>query len=304
MSEIENQETENPEVESQETDIETKEIEDIEEEKTDAEKEVEEKENLVTRLINKVMGKKEEEENEEEGDFLPDSFVEAARKAGMTDEEIIETSSDFSDEELEEMASLLAEMGTEESLEESEELPEKETEEVKEVSKEDASELAKIKQELDNLKKELGKVKEDETEKFLIDLEDYANKAFDEASKDFEVFGLTKDLPKFTSGPNKGKYLPLSPAFQARSQVYDVYLKFVQLGQEKEDAMKNALAWYKGLNLEKDVERKAIQRLKKNEKRLSAKHQDKDLVREYVDEDEAKADIVRQIAAKAGVKMD
>jgi len=161
-----------------------------------------------------------------------------------------------------------------------------------------------MRQELDSLKQDLGKVKEDETKKFLVDLEDYANKAFDESSKEFDVFGLTKDLPKFSSGPNKGQYIPLSPAFRTRSQVYDVYLKFVQFGQEKEDAMKNALAWHKGLNLEKDVERKAIQRLKKNEKRLSAKHQDKDLVKEYEDEDEAKADVVRQIAAKAGVKMD
>lgn len=254
-------------------------------------------------------GSEESGDVKEISDDIPDVFTAAAREAGWSDKQIEDFAADYKDEDLLEMlpqlSAKLKETNSKEQAVESEQkdkssAPDKESDDKFEQFKAELEK--KYDEKFSNVEKGLREAEEKREAQTIIEVERKANEIFDESSKDFEIFGKTDDLPKF---PN-GKFIESSPAFKARSDVFDVAMMFLQSGksQNMADAMKSALSWYKGMNLEKDVERKLIKSLKKGEKRLSARRTAKDVAKTYDHPDDEKADIVKGIAQKVGVDLD
>jgi hypothetical protein len=265
--------------------------------------EEEDKAGIMKTIINKVFKGKaavEEEEPEEEGELISEKFIAAASELGWDDETIKEFAADYKDEELDEMIPFL---DVEKSQQE--EVPVKEDEkkpQEKKSDKEESEELKAMRQELADLKKEFGAVKEDKAAKEQVDLANRVDSIFDKASEKFEVFGKTEELPKFPAGPRKGELIPTSPAYKARTDVFGVAAKLLAGGSSVDEAMKDALDWYKGKNLEKDVKRNLVKDLKSKEKKLSAKRMGKETVKVYKDDDEEKSEVVLEAYRKAGVK--
>lgn len=264
------------------------------------------KKGFIQKMLDKVSGKspdKEEEEiKEEEGELISQKFITAASELGWDDETIRDFAKDYTDADLEEMIPYLA---VEES--QPEKAPVKADEKVlqeEKPNKEESEELKAMRQELADLKKEFGAVKEDKAAKEQVDLNRRVDDIFDRAGERFKVFGLTKELPTFPAGPRKGEVIPTSPEFKARLDVFAVAAKLMSAGSDVDDAMGTALDWYKGKNLEKDVKRNLVKDLKRNEKKLSAKRMGKEAVKVFEDEDERKANVVREAARKKGIELE
>jgi len=252
------------------------------------------------------------DDSDEISDNIPDEFTTAARDAGWTDKQIEDFSADYKDEDLLEMLPQLnARLEELQELDSQEQAVESEQEDKSTAPDKESDD--KFEQFREELKKEydekfsrveagLRKEAEEREAQTVTDREQRANEIFDETSKDFPVFGKTEDLPKF---PN-GEFIKSAPAFKARNDVFGVATLFLQSGksQNMTDAMKHALSWYKGMNLEKDVERKLIKRYKKGEKRLSAKRTAKDVTKTYEHPEDEKADIVEGIAKGLGVNLE
>jgi hypothetical protein len=232
-------------------------------------------------------------EKEEQGDFIPDEFTTAAKAAGWDEETIIEWTQDKSNEELiEAIPSLKVEESVETdnpTNEESEKIEEK-----VENSQEDEKdgELQKALARIDALEKAQGKSQEETEQQKLSNLTHQASQMFDEASKEFEVFGKTDDLPKFPDG----RIVPTSPQIKARNEVWNLAYTLHKAGMDFDEAMSVSLNSYKGKNLVKDVKRNVIKDLRKNEKKLSGKHTS----HESASTIEYGPDVVREVARKAG----
>ncbi len=266
------------------------------------------KKGFIQKMLEKVSGGKKVEPEEEgvveekEGELISEKFIAAASELGWDDEDITEFAADYTDKELDEMIPFLS-VEEPQQDKDSVKADEKVSQEDK-PDKEESKELKAMRQELADLRKEFGAVKEDKAVKEQVDLGRRVNDIFDRAGEKFKVFGLTEELPTFPAGPRKGEVIPTAPAFKARNEVYDIADKLMQAGSSVEDAMNDALDWYKGKNLEKEVKRSLVKDLKRNEKKLSAKRMGKETVKVYEDEDERKADVVREAARKKGIELD
>jgi len=260
---------------------------------------------IVKEITKEVLGTP--DPKEEEGTDIPDAFTEAALKQNWTEEEIKEFASGLDDAALLELIPELldieeeqidSELGKGQAKQEIKSKPPDST------VKDDPTneELAIVKKELAEIKASIGEAKKEKASQDEMAMVQTISQAFDEAGKDFKIFGKTEELLKYPAGPKKGQVVPTSPAMIARNEVWDKAAPFVKSGVPVKDAMDFALTWYKGANLEKDVERKFIKDLKKHEKKLSAKRSGKETVKTYEDEDERQADVVREAARKAGVK--
>ena len=251
---------------------------------------------------------------DDKGKDIPDDFIAAAKANGWEDKDIEEFASDYTDEQLKEMLPFL--------LEEEEPEPEPEVKPVDKKkespstdtkgdtkSQEDLLKAAKdeirkeFQGEIDNLKEKLGEVDKTREAQRNQDTLLTVNTAFDEAGKQFEVFGKTEDLPVFPAGPKKGQYVPTSPQMKARSEVWVKASAFINAGMSAQEAMEDALTWYKGKHLEKDVKRGLIKDLKRNEQKLSAKRSSKETAPVYEDEDERRVAFIRKEAERLGIKL-
>lgn len=244
-------------------------------------------------------------------DDIPDEFTNAAKAAGWADADIVDVASGMSDDELKEMIPFLSD---ESELEPPVKPVAKQEENPKSQPKVDLSkeefvktlkeEIRKEFQDELNALKEKQKVVDEVTEtqrsQAMLHI---VNSAFDEAGKQFEVFGQTKDLPVFPAGPKKGQYVPTSPQIKARNEVWSKAYAFIQAGIPVNEAMSDALTWYKGKNLESDVKKGLIRDLKKNESKLSAKRTSKETVPTFEDEDERRADFIKKEAERLGIKL-
>lgn len=278
----------------------------------------EDKGGIVRNIMKKLgIGKTDAPAGEgDEGDPVPDEFVEAAKGQGWTDEDIVNFAENMSDEEL--IAAIPDMLDTSvdaepdkgpakhDQIEKPPQEPDKPTdkpddlEAIKAAIRDEIR--AEFKIELDDLKSKLSQVDEINEQKSQAALLDVINTTFDEAAEKFEIFGKTEELPRYPAGPKKGQYVPTSPAFQAREEVYQKAQAFMALGAKPKEAMEDALTWYKGKHLERDIHRNVIKDLKKHETKLSAKRSAKETVKTYEDEDDRRADVVRELARKAGVK--
>ena len=262
-------------------------------------KEVDDGAGVVKKLMTKIgIGKKGADTDDDDGGKdIPDAFTNFARAQGWSDEDIAAFAAQLSDEELLELTT-----GIEDEEEEEEEPEKKKKKEDKKTDKQVSDEEKKLLERIEKLEKTLEestKQRKAQDEQTILET---ANKAFDEAGKEFEIFGKTEELPRFPAGPHKGELVPTSAAFKARSEVWNKAVAFINLGATVQEAMDDAVTWYKGKNLEKDIHRKIVKDLKGHEKKLSAKRTGKETVKQYEDEDERKADVVREAARRAGIK--
>ena len=262
---------------------------------------------IVSKIKREVLGEPEPETKDKEGEDIPDAFTNACLAQGWTEEEIKEFASDLDGAAL---LSLIPEMSDKDGKQ-------KESEPGKDQAKQEAKakatdgtakkeptneELTLVKKELAEIKKQIGEASKEKDAKDEEVMVQTVNQVFDEANKDFEIFGKTEELLKYPAGPNKGQLVPTSPAMVARSEVWDKAVPFIQNGTPVKDAMDIALTWYKGAHLEKDVQRNMIKDLKKHEKKLSAKRSGKETVKTYENEEERQAEVVREAARKLGIK--
>ena len=269
---------------------------------------------VVTKIQREVLGEPDPKEKDEDGTDIPDSFTNACLKQGWTEDEIKEFASGLDDAALLELIPELSSTddGHDAAKQKDSELGEgqakQKTGETRKATEEAAKkeptneELAVVKKELAEIKEQIGEAKKERTAKEEEATLQTVNQVFDEASKDFEIFGKTEELLKYPAGPKKGQLVPTSPAMTARVEVWDKAVPFIQSGIPVKDAMEIALTWYKGAYLEKDVQRNMIKDLKKHEKKLSAKRSGKETVKTYESEEERQAEVVREAARKAGIK--
>jgi len=154
---------------------------------------------------------------------------------------------------------------------------------------------------------EINKFKAHQEEQSSKQAVETASKIFDEASKEFPVFGKTDELPRFPSGRLAGQLIPTSPAMKARLEVLRYADAFMLHGADIDNAMANALATYKGLHLEKELERKQVRDLKSHETKLSGARTGRETKKKYADaRDEIIDDIrqmhIRQMQRAAGIE--
>ena len=253
-----------------------------------------------------------EKADDEEGKDIPDEFTNACLEQGWTKEDIIDFATGLEDKEL---LALLPEMfeniedkkdGKDDKQDDSAKKgADKGTKKAADKAAKagmDNEEIALLKKEINALKEKLAEGDELKAVQEHTAILQAIDEAFDEASEDFEIFGKTDELLKFPAGPKKGQYVPTTEAYKARQEVYTKALPFIKEGIPVKDSMEIALTWYKGKNLERDVKRNVIKDLKKHEQKLSAKRSGKETVKVYENEDDRKADVVREAARKAGVK--
>lgn len=230
----------------------------------------------------------------------PKEFVEAAEADGWTADDIAEFAADKTDEELLELLPSLIE---EEEVDIEEEEPAEEP--AKEEKSEDIEALkSSMKEEL--LKEVLAELgpkfetlddfKQDQNRRQIFNDLATADKILDGASKDFPELGEYEKMPKFTTGSRKGQLIPTSKEFKARAEVFDMAVALRSAGRSNsmEDAMADALAWYRGKHGQKQTERKVIRNLKAHEKKLSGARTGKETKREYNSTRDEVIDFIRQ----------
>jgi hypothetical protein len=235
---------------------------------------------------------------------VPGEFLEAAKADGWTDIDVEEFAAKYSDEELIELLPHLLEK-EEEEVEDTAEEPA--------AAKDDDLEALKSsmkKEFLQEVLKELGpqlesltEFQEEQEDRQMVDTFETANKIFDEASKDFPVFGETSKMPTFKSGPRKGQLIPTSQEFKTRSEVFQLATDLMRIGRSDsiENAMDDALAWYRGRYGQKETERKVIRNLKKQESKLSGARTGKETKKEFDTTRDEIVDHIRSLQKAAGI---
>lgn len=238
---------------------------------------------------------------------IPSEFLEAAKQDGWEQNDIEEFAAKYTDEQLKELAAQFTEEDEEE--EEPEEIAEEPASEPKkdedwesvvsslkeEIRKEVLSELGPKFETLEDFQAE-------QADRQIVNSFETANKIMDGASKDFPALGEFDKMPKFTTGSRKGQLIPTSAEFKARQEVYDMADNLIQSGRSDslEDAMDDALAWYRGKYGQKETERKVIRDLKKHEKKLSGARTGKETKKEYESTRDEIIDFIRSAQKAQG----
>ena len=257
---------------------------------------------------------------------IPDGFSNAVEALGWSGDDIIEFASKgnngkpYTDEQLKAMIPELLSQSEEDS-DKTTKAGEQDTKQVtKPDTKSEVSDDNKENQELrEQIKKEvieelgLGDVQElrdsiqQTKENQVAQIEtariNRANELFDNASKEFDIFGLTKDLPKYPAGKNKGSYILSSPAMKARAEVFGDALAFMSHYESPiDEAMGKALDAYKGKHLKDDVKRGVIKDLKKHERNLSGSRTSKEVKKSYDSKRDEEIDYIRNLQQAAGAE--
>lgn len=274
-------ETENIEVD----DNLTVEEEQVEEEVKD---EPETRESVITKIQKKINNFFNPQESDEKGSDIPDEFVVAARKLNWSDEDIATFAADYEDKQLLEMIPDLAGERAEESVDS----PKPEEEEKKGEDSQDDEKIQKLLDRIAALEKaqEEGKKQDEQAQEF--ESVRRASQLFDEASKEFEIFGKTDELPKFPDG----RLVPNSPQLKARNEVWGVAQSLRSSGMSEEKAFDVAMNAFKGKNLAAKVKEKVIKGLKKNETKLSGKR----VSHESQQVEMNGPDVIREVARRHG----
>ncbi len=324
--------SEEMENQTEESQIEESQVEEsqVEDDTQDAEStEVESRETFLDKLKNlgKKMVKGEEvheveetEEDELEGQDIPDNFTNAALEAGWSEEDIADFASDYTDEELTELIGSL--FLDDESDEEGEDTGEEgEEEEEESTSDTDGSDeidekiqaiLAKQKEELtasfrkeiDSLKEGLSEVEKEKQVKEIQNIGRTTDEFFDKLASEYPVFGKTEELAVFPKGtPQEGQIVPIGEAYQARNEVFQTAWKFHQMGSGWSDALNDAWYLYRGKNMEKELQTKLVKDLKRSEKRLSPKRTSKNTTKSFANETDEKVSVVQEAARKSGMSV-
>jgi len=243
------------------------------------------------------------------GSDIPDIFSDAAESAGMTPSEIIAFADGHTNAELIELIPYLQEKQDTTQIDGKAVEQEDKTKKDDDDKTIDADLEAKIAEKIAKQLEEKYGISLEEIKEFKAHQKEQADKNtnaivskfFDDASKEFPVFGKTEELPKFPSGRLAGQWIPTSPAMKARLEVVRYADTFVKNGTDIDDAMKYAYATYKGLHLGKELERKQVRDLKKHETKLSGARIGKETKKKFADTREEIIDDIRQMQRVAGV---
>ena len=241
------------------------------------------------------------------GTEIPKAFSSVAEELGMTPTEIVAIADAHTDAQLLEMAAFLKESAGVDDLADEDEPVDEKPEEDKTGQKDATQELidqavAKIKAELGVGLDDINKFKAQQVAQQDKQTLETANRKFDEAAKEFPIFGSTEKLPRFTTGRLKGQFIPTSPAFKARMEVVKYADAFMGMGNSVEEAMDLALSTYKGKNLRTEVERSLIKDLKRHEQNLSGVRTGKETKRKYADAREEIIEDIRGLQRQAGIE--
>ena len=254
------------------------------------------KESVISKIADKIKNFVSGGPVEETGADIPDEFTNVAKQLGWDEGAITEFKADYSDDELKEMIPfLLGEdtVTTEETSDKDKVVkPEPETKTVKVEDSQDDEKVKKLLERIEALESAQGKSQKEKQEQEVTNLVTRASELFDNASKDFEVFGQTDKLPKLPDG----RIIPTSPAMKARIEVFDLAARLNASGMTFDDAMSVSLNAFKGKNLATDVKRNVIKDLKKNESKLGGKR----ISHESTQELTYGPDIIRAVAQKHG----
>lgn len=253
------------------------------------------------------------------GTDIPDAFSDAAEKAGMTPAEIVQFADAHTNEELLELIPSLLEAteSKDDTLDKAENSAgktdgkdKKDTEGDKDADKIDPDTVAAITEKISKqfeekfgaTLKDIETFKAHQEEQSTIKAVETVSKKFDEAFKEFPVFGETSKLPKFPSGKLAGQLVPTNPAVKARMEVLKYADAFMKMGANIDNAMDDALATYKGKHLTKDMERKLVRDLKGHESKLSGARTGKETTKKYADTREEIIDEIRQMQRAHGLE--
>ena len=284
-------ETEQIEVNNEQEEVQEK-VDEIKEDNKQETEKPESKESVISKIggmvKNFVSG--DSEVDETKGKIIPEEFTEAATKAGWTEDDITEFTSDYTDEELKEMIPSLIVEDSKELENPADKIPEKVEKKVEDSQEDEKTQ--KLLERIEALEKTQGKSQEETEQQKLKGLVHQASQMFDETSKEFEVFGKTEELPTFPDG----RIVSTSPQMKARNEVWDLAFTLHKSGMDFDSAMSVSLNAYKGKNLAKDVKRSIIKDLKQHEKKLSGKHTS----HESTSTVEYGPDVIREVARRAG----
>jgi hypothetical protein len=243
------------------------------------------------------------------GTDIPDAFSEAAEATGMTPAEIIALADRHTNEELMEMIPELK--AALEGPDEDDDVTIQDDKQDKDDGNKDIdpklveSITNKISKQLEEkfgaTLDEIDKFKAYQQEQSERQATDTASKMFDEASKEFPVFGKTDKLPRFSSGRLAGQVIRTSPEMKARLEVLRYADAFMSQGDDIDNAMAKALGTYKGMHLEKELERKQVRDLKQHETKLSGARVGRETKKKYADTRDEIIDDIRQMQRAAGV---
>jgi len=248
---------------------------------------------------------------EEEYEEIDPRFVELARKFGWSDDRIIRYAEEHDDTDIVLMTNLMSDavdksQPAEENKGEAGEKELLDSKALLELAEGDAKVAAALKRAIEPLAKRLESVDSvaEEMKKTLstkqqeLQMEE-AIRNYETAMEMFDNSGISalgklEDIPTYPDGTP----VTTHPAFQEREKVWDVANAFYARGGTFKEAIKNALQWYKGSNLEKDIQDKVIKDLKKQEKRVMPKRQSATAGKTYANEEERKADIINEALRK------
>ncbi len=306
-----NELTEQPVVDTQDTEPEIK--------KDSPEQYAEEGKGIVRQLWDKIVGKGESTDEAKETtpsaaeDDIDDGFTAAAQAAGWSEQDIIEFAQSYSNEQLKEMIPSLQPAKKDEldevtkqilkEAEEAEKKVENKTEPKPPVVPENLKPIIEqneaLRKKLEEIEKRLSSVQENREMQEQRNRLDAANSFFDKVSDKFPVFGKTETLARFPDG----NYVPTSVAMKARSEVWKAAAAFEKMGMTQAQALEEAMTWYKGKHMEKDVHDNVLKELKRNEKRLSPKRTAKEVTTNPGTETEEKSNVVLEAMRRAGVNI-
>jgi len=288
--------------------------EDIQEEKVEEKPKEETRESVIERIKNKVFGKseeKKEEKTENSGsneleEDISDKFTDAAHNAKWTDEQIVEFAGKYNNKQLEELIPFLMDEEVKEEKKEEKKVEEKKVVDTLEIDEKLKPYVEQIEKILDaKYQEKIGKIEESlkttDKERSIKEAQQYqttADEFFDKASKDFPIFGTTDKLTRFPKGSAKeGQLVPKGEAYESRNAVWNTAVAFHQMGMDWKESLDEALVWYKGKNMEKEVRSKVLKDLKSNEKRVSPKRGEHTVSKELT----SRKSVIEDIARRAGI---
>jgi hypothetical protein len=283
------------------------------------------KESIIDRIKNKVFGKSEEksagnlldrgnkvsstavEEKKQETveEDIDEDFAEVAKALGWSDDDIVNFASEYTNQQLKELIPTL--LPDEEEKKEEKEVTSEKKIDVND-SKIDDEKLrpyveqiekileAKYQEKIGELEERLSVFDQDRSVKEAKQYQTTADDFFDRVAKEFPVFGQTKDLKKFPDG----QVVPIGDNFEARNSVWQKAIAFHKMGADWQESLEDALVWYKGKNLEKDIRSKVLKELKGNEKRLSPKRTEFSPTAVSTG---SRDDVIQDIARKVGINV-
>jgi len=254
-----------------------------------------------------------ETDKKDEYEEIDPTFVKVARKYGWDDKRIIDYAEGHSEEDVLLLSSLMQDFLTKSQSDDKTVIEDKTAENelldskaLLELAEGDpkvaaalkraieplAKQLESISSTSEELKKALGSKEEERRIEETVRNYEIAMEMFDKAG--IPSLGKTEELPTYPDG----SFVINHPAFQERAKVWDVAQAFYATGGTFKKAMENALQWYKGGNLEKEIQDKIVKDLKKQEQRVTPRRQSASETKVYANEEERKADVINEALRK------